>query len=333
MGLAPNIEKKKSFFIKKCTRCRQEFGPENFAKTKSIFYPDGFLPICNDCLEAYLRDTGYSWDAIDKLCQYCDLPFVPKEWERIHELAPEDTFNKYAEVFNGQEYEGLGWDDYFKAFLQLKKDKMIEDELPLLDDKKRQHLKERWGPNYDDEALNYLENLFNGLLATQNVAGALQLDQALKLCKMSYEIDSRIRAGEDFDKILSSYEKLTKVANFTPKNAKNANDFDSIGELVRWLEKRGWRASYYDDVPKDIVDETIKNIQGWNQRLYIEESGIGDEITNRIENLKTAKEIENGYYISETNTQDDLDKYENDGFDKLLSDDEDIFVSEVDEDD
>ena len=166
-------------------------------------------------------------------------------------------------------------------------------------------------------------------MATQNVSGALQVDQALKLCKMSYEIDSRIRSGEDFDKILASYDKLVRIADFTPKNAKNANDFDSVGELYRWLEKRGWKNKYYDGATRDVVDETIKNIQAWNQRLYTEESGIGDEITRRIEALKTAKELEDNYFITDENTQDELDKYQNDGFDRLFSDED--FNTGVDE--
>ena len=74
------------------------------------------------------------------------------------------------------------------------------------------------------------------------------------------ELDSRIREGVDFDKLLGSYDKLVKVAEFTPKNAKNANDFDSVGELVHWLEKRGWKNKFYDDVTRDVIDETIKNI-------------------------------------------------------------------------
>ena len=39
---------------------------------------------------------------------------------------------------------------------------------------------------------------------------------------------------------------------------KNINDFDTIGELVKWFEKRGWRAKYFDKVNRDIVDETMK---------------------------------------------------------------------------
>ena len=329
MGLAPKIDKKRSFLLKKCTLCGQSFGPENFAPTKSIFYPDGALPICNDCLESYLEDTGYSWDAIDKICQYVDIPFIPSEWEKIHSMNPHGAFGKYTEVFLNEEYEGIGWDDYFKEFQKLKEEGSIKQELPLLGEEQRKELEKRWGANYDDEALFYLENLYKGLMATQNVSGALQVDQALKLCKMSYEIDSRIRSGEDFDKILASYDKLVRIADFTPKNAKNANDFDSVGELYRWLEKRGWKNKYYDGATRDVVDETIKNIQAWNQRLYTEESGIGDEITRRIEALKTAKELEDNYFITDENTQDDLDKYQNDGFDQLFSDED--FNTGVDE--
>lgn len=329
MGLTPKIDKKRSFLLKKCSICGQSFGPESFAPTKSIFYPDGALPICNDCLESYLEDTGYSWDAVDKICQYADIPFIPSEWEKIHSMNQHGAFGKYAEVFLNEEYEGIGWDDYFKEFQKLKEDGAIRQELPLLGEEQRKELENRWGANYDDEALFYLENLYKGLMATQNVSGALQVDQALKLCKMSYEIDSRIRSGEDFDKILASYDKLVRIADFTPKNAKNANDFDSVGELYRWLEKRGWKNKYYDGVTRDVVDETIKNIQAWNQRLYTEESGIGDEITRRIEALKTAKELEDNYFITDENTQDELDKYQNDGFDRLFSDED--FDTGVDE--
>ena len=159
---------------------------------------------------------------------------------------------------------------------------------------------------------------------TQNVSGALQMDQALKICKISLELDSRIREGTDFDKMLASYERLVKTAEFTPKNVKNAGDFDSMGELVKWLEKRGFRNTFYDDVTRDIVDETIKNIQNYNQRLYTNESGIGEEITRRIEALKNAQELENYYGVSEQ--EYDLDNYDNDGYAELMKEDEEFII-------
>ena len=99
-------------------------------------------------------------------------------------------------------------------------------------------------------------------MLSQNVNGALQIDQARKLCKLSLEIDARIRAGDkDVDKFMSSYDKMVKTAEFTPKNAKNAVDFDSVGELALWLEKRGHQNKFYDNVTRDVVDETVQEIE------------------------------------------------------------------------
>ena len=321
MGLQPNIARRRSFAIKTCNRCGGTFAPSNFAMTKSIFYPDGSLPICNDCVELYLVDVDFDWGEVNKLCQYADIPFIPKEWERMRELNGTKAFPKYAEVFAQTEYEDLGWSDYFEAFKKLRDSGELEDELPGIADKKRRLLQERWGANYDDEALRYLENLYNGLLTTQNVNGKLQIDQAEKICKISYEIDCRIRAAQDFDKLLSSYDKLIKAADFTPKNVKNINDFDSVGELIKWLEKKGWKNSFYDDVPRDIVDETMKNFQAFNQRLYTNESGIGEQITERLNNLKNVALIEQESYYG-TDAEYDLDNYENDGYSALVLEEE-----------
>lgn len=318
MGLQPLIPKKK-FTLRKCTKCENVQGEENFIKTNSFFY-DGYLPICNNCINEWLAQFDYNWALVDKICQWIDIPFVPAEWEKIKSINTlNEAFPKYAEIFSSEEYENLGWEDYYKQFKRLKEQKIIEDELPEIREDKFNKLKEKWGANYDDEELIYLEDLYSGILKTQNVNGALQTKQAQQLCMISLELDSRIRAGSDFDKLLASYDKLVKVAEFTPKNAKNASDFDSVGELFRWLEKRGWRNKFYDKVTRDIVDETIKNFQSYNQRLYTNESGIGEEITRRLEALKYAAEQESYY---DTNKEYDLEEFDNAKFDQLLEEEE-----------
>lgn len=320
MPLEPKIKKETSFVIKKCERCGGSYGPENFSKTNSFFFKDGYLPICNTCITDYLKENDFNWRAVDKVCQWSDIPFIPKEWERLREMnEDENIFQVYSMIFQSKEYDNLNWGDYYEQFKELKDNELIEDELPKLRDEKFRRLKEKWGPNYDDEALLYLERLYEGILKTQNVNGALQVDQALKICKMSYEIDCRIRAGADFDKILSSYDKMVKTAEFIPKNVKNINDFDTMGELIKWFEKKGWKNKYYDGVTRDIVDETIKNFQSFNQRLYTNESGIGEEISKRIEALKSTQELENNLY--DINTEYDLDNYEDEGFNSLMKED------------
>ena len=209
----------------------------------------------------------------------------------------------------------------------------IEDELPGLSDDKRARLQKMWGANYDDSALDYLDMLYQGLLSTQNINGKLQMDQAQKICKMSYEIDRRIEEGTDFDKLLASYDKLVKAAEFTPKNVKNINDFDTFGEAAKWMEKNGWRNRFYDNVTRDVVDETIKNFQNFVQRLYTNESNIGDEVTRRIEALKRTSELENGdsnYYG--TGDQHDLDSFEREGYEVTFDGEDDDFAVDLEDD-
>ena len=150
---------------------------------------------------------------------------------------------------------------------------------------------------------------------------------------MSYEIDRRIEEGIDFDKLLASYDKLVKAAEFTPKNVKNINDFDTFGEAAKWMEKNGWRNRFYDNVTRDIVDETIKNFQSFVQRLYVNESNIGDEVTRRMESLKRTAELENndGNYYG-TGNEHDLDQFEREGYEVTFEGEDDDFSVDLEGD-
>lgn len=328
MGLQPEIKRKKKFVLRECTNCHDSYGEEGFAPTKSFFYPDGVIPLCDSCVDALIESHGADWSFVDRLCQIADIPFVPKEWEAISKMNPTSAFHKYAEIFLASDYDRIDWRSYYDAYKELESRGQLEEIVPTLSEEKRRQLRAMWGANYDDEALEYLDNLYNGLITTQNINGKLQMDQAQKICKMSYEINLRIAAGEDFDKLLGSYDKLVKAAEFTPKNVKNINDFDTFGEAARWMERNGWRNTFYDGVTRDVVDETMKNVQSFVQRLYINESSIGEEVTRRLEALRATAEME-GYYG--TDKQHDLDQFEREGYDIVFEGEEDDFVADLPE--
>ena len=194
---------------------------------------------------------------------------------------------------------------YNKAYLQLLEENRVEDGIPELREKQLKDWRQKWGVNYDEEQLEYLENLHQGLLNSQNIVGALNEDQALKLCKISLIIEEKIRANVDFTKDLKAYDELAKLSNLTPKNVKDANEFDSFGEVYAYLEKTGWLNKYYDGAVRDEVDNTEKNIKNWNRYLYVNETGIAEEIEHRINNLKIASELE-GEEFNESEFRDYL---------------------------
>lgn len=300
-----------------CKRCGRTFPSEDFPPTFSPFF-GGFSDICHQCLDDFLGSREYQWEAVDEICRYLNIPFIVKEWERLFQLnEPADTFRVYSKLFHHNCYKSFDWAHYNAIYHELQKTGFIDKEMPGLDDQRRRELKKSWGPNYDDMELEYLEDLYKGLSATQNISSALQIDQARKACKLSLEIDNEIRAGDSkaLEKLLASYDRIIKAGEFTPKNQIDANDFDSISELMFWLEKQGEINHYYDDVNRDVIDETLKNIENYNQKLYINESGIGDDISQRLRALRggTDMDDESDSYYGLT-TEFDEDSYDNAAF-------------------
>ena len=297
--------------LKECEKCHKSYSCDSFTEVKSPFFCDGMLPICNDCIEQMMSINEYNLDFFDKLCQWADIPFLVEEWTKLYEYNKEKTFSLYARMYKEGKYENVDWREVTKKYKEMAEKSKLETAIPILQEEKLRAAREKWGANYTAEELSYLENLFQGILNTQNVVGDLQIDNAKKICKISLIIDNRIRAEEDFKDELASYDRLVKIADFTPKNIKNANDFNSVGELFAFLEKRGWVNKFYDGANRDTVDNTMKNIQLYNRNLYINETGIAEDIERKIEGLKIAQELQEEY----DTPQDDLDNYEAAGYD------------------
>lgn len=316
MPVLPKIPKQPLGAPKRCQKCNRSLPLSQFSITHSKFYPDGYLPICNECIAEMIDAGGNNWEIVDKICQWADIPFVVREWNRVCEITlPAEAWATYAKIFATQDYENLGWGDYYRQYKKLKEAGLIEEEVPEVREKRYADLRRKWGENYDEEELNHLEDLYRGLLNTQNINGALQIDQAQKLCKLSLEIDNRIRAGDkEVDKFMSSYDKIIKSAEFTPKNAKNATDFDSFAEVAYWLEKHGKINKFYDDVTRDVIDESLKNIENYNQRLYINEGGIGEEITQRLRALTSANNFEQNSGLYDIQPDFNPDEYDNEAY-------------------
>lgn len=276
-----------------CTKCKDEKTTAHFIAVNSLLH-SGSLPICRECLAKMISSAPEKecWNVIDKICQWADVPFLPGEWEKLYQANGKDTLGVYIAIFRTEQYKTLDWMTYNNVYLQLLEEGRVEDAIPELREKRLQDWRRKWGMGYDEEQLEYLENLHLGLINSQNVVGALNEDQALKLCKISLIIEEKIRGGVDFTKDLKAYDELAKLSNLTPKNVKDANEFDSFGEVYSYLEKAGWQNKYYDGAVRDEVDNTEKNIKNWIRYLYINETGIAEEIEQRINNLKVAAELE-----------------------------------------
>lgn len=279
---------------KKCLLCKEEKSIANYIGVRSQLL-NGSIPICRKCIANYIagRDEQSRWNAVNKLCQLADIPFIPIEFEKMYQAHGTDAFGNYCYIFRDKKYESLDWTMYNDTYLQLQEENRLEDGLPEIKEAKMQKLSKRWGMEYDEQDLEYLENLYIGITNTAGIVGALNEDQVLKLCKISLIIENKIRAGIEFDKELKSYENLCKLAGITTQAIKEGSEFNSTGELFAFLEKLGFKPKYYSGATNDEVDKSMKDVAYWSRYFYINEPGIAEEIAERIENLKIADKLTN----------------------------------------
>lgn len=296
-----------AFFLKTCDDCGSSLSKDAYFSTTSPFHKDGVLNLCRNCVARLLKQHPNDLVFADKLCQWADIPFNPTEWIKLYEVNQENTFSVYYNIYQADDRRDIPWIEYNTKWREARERGELDEAIDFFSSEKFRELQIKWGPNYDQDQIHYLEQLLNGMIQTQNINGTLQMDQAFKLCKISLIIDEKIRAGEEFKDILANYDKLIKTADFTPKNVKNANDFDSAGEIFAYLEKTGWINKYYDNVDRDIVDKTMKNVQAWMRHLYVNETGIPEDIQRRVEALQAAKELEDQMDGATTEELDESD--------------------------
>jgi hypothetical protein len=268
---------------KNCDKCDEYQGAAAYYKTPSPFFPDGHLSICKTCLTKLVTD----WQSMDDFCQWANYPFLPEIWARLSKELAAKALDAYVKGYCDDEpqYGKADWKLANAEWTKLLKNGGYRRKIEALSANEIDGLRDKWGDNYKVEDLMYMDQFYKGLCTSHNIITELQRDAARTIAKISVRISQKITEGADIDKDITAYDKLMKSAGFTTENIKNMNDFESIGELVGYLEKTGWINPYYDDAPKDVVDTTIANIQNYMRKLVLGESNLKEQVEKKISAL------------------------------------------------
>lgn len=330
-----------------CTKCGTEI-PNNLAyRTASLFIPSGYIPYCLDCLCSIVDMRNLS--QVDKLFQYADWPFQPSRWLLLCKgtLEPQTIFHSYyksniAQLYQKGYADKVDWKSANDEWLRLQKEgKLIDMLSPEKQKEYEDKLRTFWeldgveGNQYNLPQLEYLQKLYDDIERTQNVGTGAQADQAKKLARLSLDMDiaQQNHELELYAKLMSAYTALVKIAEFTPKSAQSSSSFESVGELVAFLEKTGFINKFYDGEQRDIVDKTIKNQQIFLRRLVSGESNLSERIEQRLQRMNLLDRMEDGTTSEEEWSydlhHDDDDKWngEEDDFDDYQDEDEEIEVN------
>ena len=191
-----------------------------------------------------------------------------------------------------------GWDE-----------KPVEEETPSMDmlepagfideltDEDKICLSLKWGKTYKPYEWVWLEQYFQEMMDSFDIQTPSHIDSLKLICKTSLKCHQLIDLGdiEGFQKMSRVYDTLMKSAKFTAvQNKAESGEFmESISELVLLCEKEGgFIPRFYTDSPKDKVDMTIRDMQGYNRSLIENETNLSDLIEGAVKALQRQAEIE-----------------------------------------
>jgi len=274
---------------RRCMRCKQEKPEFNFQYTPSQFFPGHRSLICTNCYETMIDQSNLG--EVDRLCRYLDVPFDLDKWTSLYSIHKDHTLTAYFNTLLDDHYQTLQWADENERWRLAREEGTIDDEIEALSEAKFRRLKREWSPSYTKEELLWLDNYYNQILATQNVSTPILQHYARNLCEIQLRIDKGLRQGIDVKKDMDARDNIIKIAHFEATNAKNAADFESVGELMVYYGKKGWHPNWHME-PQDSVDFCMQNIQNYLKRLVVNEGNFAEQVEDKREHYNLTERLE-----------------------------------------
>ena len=274
---------------RRCLKCRQTLPLENFQYTPSNFFPQHHSLICTNCLELMVPQDNLG--EVDRLCRYLDVPFDLDKWTSLYAIHKDHTLTAYFNTLLDAHYQTLQWADENERWRLAREEQTIDEEIAALSEAKVRKLKKTWSPSYSTDELLFLEDYYNQIVATQNVSTPILKHYARDLCEIELRIKKGLRKGDDIKKDMDARDNIIKIAHFEATNAKNAADFESVGELMVYYGKKGWHPKWHME-PQDSVDFCMQNIQNYLKRLVVNEGNFSEQVEDARERYNMTERLE-----------------------------------------
>ena len=261
-----------------CLKCKQKKTMDNFPFSNCRFLPNHHALLCFDCLEAMINEEDLN--DVDALMRHLDVPFDLNLWTKLQATHGGRTLQVYFNAIADEHYAATSWSDENTRWLMAKREQTIDEEIEALSENKMRQLRKTWSPAYTKDELLFLDDYYNQIVATQNVSTPILQHYARDLCEIELRIKKGLREGADIKKDMDARDNIIKIAHFEATNAKNAADFESVGELMVYYGKKGWHPKWHQE-PKDSIDFLMENIQNYLKRLVINEGNFAEQVEDK----------------------------------------------------
>ena len=254
---------------------------------------------------------------VDKLCQWLDVPFDADKFTSLYAIHGDRTLSAYFNTLLDDHYASMTWADENERWRIAREQNIMDEEIAVLSDAKMRQLKKTWSPAYTQDELIFLDDYYNQIVSTQNVSTPILEHYARDLCEIELRIKKGLREGADIKKDMDARDNIIKIAHFEANNAKNAADFESVGELLVYYGKKGWHPKWHTE-PKDDVDFCMQNIQNYLRRLVVNEGNFAEQVEDKRERFNLTERLET--IENEAVEFDDTADIEYEGENELLGD-------------
>lgn len=235
----------------KCTCCGASWDTQktHFSKSASPLYQsnDGYLPICNDCRDAYyyrLVDlyNGNEAHAIRHFCQQFDIIFhedaltasrqISADRSRISHYQAKKNLGQTAKI-------GSTYIDGMKHDYQNKQEEIIETFDDVKDSKKvKLRTVKFFGTGFEDEDYQFLEDEYQDWTTRHECSTKAQEEIFKQICYAQLDILKAKRANQSTKDLTKTLQDLLDTANLKPKQTKDntLTEQNTFGTLIRKWE-------------------------------------------------------------------------------------------------
>ena len=237
------------------------------------------VPTCLECISSVLdyNKTEHG----DFFCRTYNIPFDPELWIKMAQEFKSRIFSEYTKyIINNQLYETVNletWRELDKEWELVQTHEELISKIAPIKAGYMQRNQIKWGTGYTFEELISLENLFVNTLKANNVSSPMQKDAIKKACKMSIALDKAIsdRDSKEINELSKAYQNFVKTAKIDDLiEAASQDVISNVAQLVEFIEDSGYQFKFYDNVDRDIVDKSLKDIQQFIRRLVSDSTGL-----------------------------------------------------------
>lgn len=199
-------------------KCGRELVVSNFYKSKSPFFPNGYVNICKKCISE-MADYN-DMNTIYTIMQTLDIPFFYNRWKETCEKNPQNPLGNYIRMANSgiNEFGGARYtDSVFDSngssnIVEGKKEFNPTFEIP---DMTIEQLCDKWGYNYSKEELFLFEQKYRKLIDSYGEKTALHTENLLTYIRFRVKEEMATAQGD-----ATSASKWGNLAENASKNAK-----------------------------------------------------------------------------------------------------------------